>query len=1323
MTDYNFHLDLNTENSNSLIIRRIVPNSEVLEFGPAYGRMTKYLKEQLHCQVDIVEYNESAGREAAKYARSSCLGAVEGNIENDKWLDRFQGRQYDAIIFADVLEHLRQPKLILAQCRQYLKGTGSIFCSIPNIAHSSVILSLLQDDFSYKTHGLLDSTHLKFFTKTSFEHLIKELNYQVIYECAVESKVGTNEIPYGYDSGSAELVNILKARENGEAYQYIFEFRPKTALIANDPVIIDTLPPVGWQSKCYFRMQSDMDFSESRKILQKIFPDKMHQVLNYSLSNYNFIEGIRIDPIDCICLLRIHSIDIVSIDGKHFQPEFTSNGEKLSSCLWLFYKEPPQLYFLSPFCQIEDVSLDFEILAYNMPALQHFHSLKSISEDFNNLYIKYTEMEDKLLQQQLQEKRQKIILEKYQQEITYWQQTYEKAQNNANVIEQQRDELHQRLTEALVQRDAYYATAISMQNSILWKITAPIRSLLDLIRKPFHLVRNAFIYYKNYGLKKTWDLAIHYGQIQRRLTEQSQEVAREAAKDEIWEKLLQWIDSTPHDFIDIFGVPMGWNTPLFQRFQHISLQTGKAGGISFYGAHPSVDSDVLTYQFFSPTLCLVNLQDPEVFRKFFQVLDTRKELKILRLQSIDLATTTDQLRDYSARGYQIVYEYIDEITPQITGDVPDFVMKRHEYILHNEDIVVIATSDKLFSQVSPYRTRHMAMINNGVDYSHWHLSKAEVSCPDDLSPILKKAACENKLIVGYHGALAQWIDYDLLKKISQDGRYLLLLIGFEHDNNLKKSKLLDEENVFFLGSKNYQELNQYTVFYDIGILPFVINNTTLSVSPVKIFEYMAAGKPIVSYALPECKKYVSCLCAEDQTEFMEKLEKAVYLRDDKAYLLQLEQDALANTWEEITRRTVQLAKECDEDRRQDSARKNLVNPKLASFQKDAYINMVAALPKDKDENLYCSFTEEPYQRQSNDCKIIAYYLTQFHPDAHNEQWWGRGVTEWNNVVRAVPQFEGHYQPRLPGELGFYDLRLIENMQRQVELAQTYGIYGFSFYYYWFNGERLLERPLEMFLEHPQELDFPFSLCWANENWTRRYDGTNMDILMEQSPTLESYKRVIEDMIRFFKDARYITINGKKLVTVYRPSMMPNPRVVLDFWRNYCRTEGIGELYIIAVKENMVETDWLKEGFDALSEFHPGTLYYTCQNLAPSMQFIRKDFGGEVFSYSDIVIHQKYFRYNYPKLYRAAMPMWDNTARRDHKGMIFDGSTPGLYKTWLKDIIKESYTRTDLDDHLIFINAWNEWGEGAYLEPDKRYGYAYLEATKEAIEESRNFSKS
>lgn len=383
---------------------------------------------------------------------------------------------------------------------------------------------------------------------------------------------------------------------------------------------------------------------------------------------------------------------------------------------------------------------------------------------------------------------------------------------------------------------------------------------------------------------------------------------------------------------------------------------------------------------------------------------------------------------------------------------------------------------------------------------------------------------------------------------------------------------------------------------------------------------------------------------------------------------------------------------------------------------DAYVKQILESPAKSDED-YVALTDKPYQYQNGDPKVLAYYLPQFHPTEENDLWWGKGVTEWNNVARAVPQYVGHYQPRLPGELGFYDLRIKDNIARQVELAKHHGIFGFIFYFYWFDGRRLLDKPLDSFV-HAEDIDFPFSLCWANESWTRRFDGTCGEILMEQSDSVDSYKSFIDSVIPYMRSEKYMRVNGRPLLNVYRPSFMPECANTIDYWRGRCRAAGVGEIHLVGTREHTWDVDLLTLGFDAQNEFHPGTLFKNCNDISAEIDFIRSDFGGLVLDYSDIVENKKYFKFNCDKLYRAVMPMWDNTARRDNKGMIFEGATPALYKKWLIDVLQESAAREDLDDRIIFINAWNEWGEGAYLEPDRRYGYAYLEATRQALEEAR-----
>lgn len=386
-----------------------------------------------------------------------------------------------------------------------------------------------------------------------------------------------------------------------------------------------------------------------------------------------------------------------------------------------------------------------------------------------------------------------------------------------------------------------------------------------------------------------------------------------------------------------------------------------------------------------------------------------------------------------------------------------------------------------------------------------------------------------------------------------------------------------------------------------------------------------------------------------------------------------------------------------------------------SVDKDEYIKHVLSTPEQRSE-FYKEF--ETHSEIKTDKYLLAYYLTQFHPNPENDLWWGRGTTEWNNVSKAVPQFAGHYQPRLPGELGYYDLRIEENMQRQIELAKNYGVNAFCFYYYWFDGKRLLERPLNLFLQN-QAMDIDFCVCWANENWTKRFSGTNTDVLMKVGDTAESCINFIYDILDVMSDERYFCINGCPVLVIYRPALIVDTKEVLKEWRKIVKEKIGKDIYIIAVQEKGDTHNWVSDGYDAETEFQPKRINNVAKDITNDVNTIRKDFDGTVYDYEELVNQKQYvIKSNVDKkVYPAVMPMWDNTARRNHKALIYHGSTPLLYKKWLINTINQVEHNKNLDKKMIFINAWNEWGEGAYLEPDRKYGYAYLQATYEALQES------
>lgn len=352
-------------------------------------------------------------------------------------------------------------------------------------------------------------------------------------------------------------------------------------------------------------------------------------------------------------------------------------------------------------------------------------------------------------------------------------------------------------------------------------------------------------------------------------------------------------------------------------------------------------------------------------------------------------------------------------------------------------------------------------------------------------------------------------------------------------------------------------------------------------------------------------------------------------------------------------------------------------------------------------------------------RIIALYLPQFHPIPENDAWWGAGFTEWTNVRKAQPRFPGHYQPHQPGELGYYDLRDSSVRKAQADLARKHGIYGFCYYHYWFNGKRLLETPFNEVLKSG-EPDFPFCLCWANENWTRRWDGAEQEILMAQHYSDEDSLAFIIDLIPAFRDERYIRVNGKPLLLVYRTSLLPEPKRTTEIWRKAMQEAGIGDIYLVRVENHIdsrVEVAPEDIGFDAAMEFAPywGSIGERLDNLSQiGLEDIPIEEDVDVFDYLScmgMMIERNKPDY---KLFRGVFPMWDNSARRKVNPTIFADSSPAAYGVWLSEMLR--YTRENFacDEQLLFVNAWNEWGEGCHLEPDARHGMQYLEHTRLAL---------
>jgi lipopolysaccharide biosynthesis protein/ubiquinone/menaquinone biosynthesis C-methylase UbiE len=346
-------------------------------------------------------------------------------------------------------------------------------------------------------------------------------------------------------------------------------------------------------------------------------------------------------------------------------------------------------------------------------------------------------------------------------------------------------------------------------------------------------------------------------------------------------------------------------------------------------------------------------------------------------------------------------------------------------------------------------------------------------------------------------------------------------------------------------------------------------------------------------------------------------------------------------------------------------------------------------------------------------KLIAFYLPQFHPFPENDAWWGKGFTEWTNVGKAKPLFPDHHQPHCPIHLGYYDLRLPQVMEEQAKLAREHGVSGFAYYFYWFAGKVLMEQPLKQMLAN-HDVDMPFCMIWANENWSRRWDGMDKDILIEQNHSLSDSCSMLDYLRPFMSDPRYIMVDGRPLFIVYRPELIPDMAQTISAWRDKAADFGFPGIYVVCAQV-VDDGDPRKYGFDAAMEFPPHKLHP--REISDSIDFLDPAFSGGIYSYDDAVTKSVKRPNDAFKRFPTAMLSWDNTARKKERGHIFAGFSVTKYSQWLSANAERTVKdeRLSRDEKLIFVNAWNEWAEGTHLEPDQKHGYGYLTATREVMQ--------
>ena len=337
--------------------------------------------------------------------------------------------------------------------------------------------------------------------------------------------------------------------------------------------------------------------------------------------------------------------------------------------------------------------------------------------------------------------------------------------------------------------------------------------------------------------------------------------------------------------------------------------------------------------------------------------------------------------------------------------------------------------------------------------------------------------------------------------------------------------------------------------------------------------------------------------------------------------------------------------------------------------------------------------------ESRRARILTFYLPQFHPTPQNDAWWGKGFTEWTNVAKTRPLFDGHYQPHIPADLGFYDLRVPEAREAQAALARRHGVEAFCYWHYWFDGRRLLHRPFDEVLQSGAP-DFPFCLAWANETWSRRWLGEEKDVLQAQTYSPDDDVAHARWLASAFADERYVKVDGRPLFLIYKPFDLPDPRRTTAIIREACAGRGLPEAFLLGINAHRNE-DCRPLGFDGTVDFEPQL------GVVPGAL----DDGLKIYDYH-FARQRMQGRHAYPA-YECIFVGWDNTPRRGENGIVFINSTPQKFAEGLEELVSAVEDRP-FDDRLVFINAWNEWAEGNHLEPDLRHGRAYLEAVSKVV---------
>lgn len=1198
------------EESLSKIVTKVDENSVVLDIGCSSGMLGRYLALKKACIVDGVDIDEKAVENCKPVYRKVAVK----NLETDGLTDVFAAEAYDYIIVADVIEHLNSPDRLLEQLKLLLKPRGTIIFSVPNITHIASALELLLGNFEYRENGLLDNTHLRFY---SYKNLVGKLMNSGLYVWESDAvRKDIDETEFGNTQSKLFPPHWLKAlvtnRPDSLVYQWILSTRlypcldaPVEVQPASDKVVAR---PV-FTSALYWACSVSAGFNETDKIIPlKVNESGKDTTLEFefSLQSDQKIQKIRIDPISEAKVVWIKSARIVGAhDELLWQWDPAQSTNDVGGAKWVGAGATTGKVLLS---DTDDPQWWPEIPVFTLLRVTSGAKLLMvICEDERAINTEligtFVSRQAAFVQALAERERQvrELAEEGQQQRSAYHVHIAELESARARDIADLRAQL-----------DALYA-------STSWKITGPMRRASSFTQRALGAAGRRI------------------GKVKRALPVSVR--ARERIKNVVY---------------PVFGFALG-NVKSYQfwkeqRQRHTDW--GMAAPIASTRAVPMTP-------FVAADGKWEWLDYAPVKKRIAEIKGTKRaSLSPTPVTMIDIGT-----EPFSSVAAKVKLPQLVD-TPDVSIIVPAFnhlkltlecllSISQHAEADVSFEVIVAddASTDETASVIGAIPNLRLIRNDRNVGFL--------LNCNNALRHVRGKYVLYlNNDVQVTAGWLRALLDtFKLYPNAGAVGPRFVYPSGH-----------LQEAGVVFRpdGSAEMIGLNE--------------DPSQPRFSYVRRVDYVSGACLMLPTELAKqlggfSEEFLPCYC--EDSDLCLSVRQAGY-------------DVYYNPAATIVHHLSKTTSDGNNEFKMRCIAKNLVTL----------------------QNKW-----QPVLERSMMPKVIAFYLPQFHPFPENDKWWGKGFTEWTNVSKAQPNFVGHYQPRLPADLGYYDLRLSEVMEQQAQLARRYGVEGFCFYYYWFGGKRLLEQPIEQMLATGKP-NLPFCLCWANENWTRRWDGQDHEVLMAQSHSPEDDEAVIKDLMRYFRDARYIRIDGRPLILVYRVTLFPDFAQTAARWRTICREEGLGEIYIAMVESfELVHAGSHPSQFgcDAAVEFPPLGM---AEPKPPSGEVINPNFEGQVADYRDLAV--RYATRDLPAYtrFRGVMPSWDNTARRQNNGFCFEHATPGAFQAWLEEAVEQTRAQQYGDERLVFINAWNEWAEGAYLEPDRRFGHTYLEAVKNALEASR-----